>query len=91
MYKRTFILTDNNFFGNTFVASDGLGHGYSIVIDNRKGVIPKADTNTYYVLKIPIGVECSWEFIPETEGTMPKLIFKQIISEKINSEKIQKE
>ncbi len=81
MWKKTFTLTENNFFGNTFVASDGLGHGYSIVIESRKGVIPKADTNTYYVLDIPIGVECSWEFIPETEGTMPKLIFKQIISE----------
>jgi hypothetical protein len=89
MWKKTFILTDNNFFGNTFVANDGFGHGYSIVIDNGKGVIPKADTNTYYVLKIPLGVECSWEFIPETERTMPKLIFKQIISEKIISEEIE--
>ena len=91
MWKKTFTLTENNFFGNTFVASDGLGHGYSIVIESGKGVIPKTDANTYYVLEIPIGVECSWEFIPETEGTMPKLIFKQIISEKINLEEIQKE
>ena len=78
MWERTFILNDNNFFGKTFVANDGFGHGYSIVIDNGKGVIPKAATNTYYVLKIPIGIECSWEFIPETEGTMPKIKFKQI-------------
>ena len=83
MWERTFILNDNNFFGNTFVASDGLGHGYSIVIESEKGVIPKADANTYYVLKIPIGVECSWEFIPETDGKMPKIKFKQINSEKI--------
>ena len=81
MWERIFILNDNNFFGNTFVTSDGLGHGYSIVIDNGKGVIPKADTNTYYVLKIPIGIECSWEFIPETERTSPKIKFKQINSE----------
>ena len=91
MWERTFTLTENNFFGNTFVASDGLGHGYSIVIESGKGVIPKADANTYLTLDIPIGMECSWEFIPETEGTMPKLIFKQIISEKINLEEIQKE
>jgi hypothetical protein len=81
MWEKTFILNDNNFFGNTFVASDGLGHGYSIVIESGKGVIPKADANTYYVLKIPIGVECSWEFIPETDGRMPKIKFKQINSE----------
>ena len=81
MWERTFVLNETNFFGNTFVAIDGLGHGYSIVIESGKGVIPKADTNTYYVLEIPIGVECSWEFIPETDGTMPKIKFKEINSE----------
>lgn len=78
MWERTFILNKNNFFGKTFVANDGFGHGYSIVIENEKGVIPKADKNTYFTLNIPIGVECSWEFIPETETSMPKLKFKQI-------------
>ena len=81
MWERTFTLNENNFFGNTFVASDGLGHGYSIVIESRKGVIPKSDSNTYYVLEIPIGVECSWEFIPETDGRMPKIKFKEIQKE----------
>ena len=81
MWERTFILNENNFFGNTFVASDGLGHGYSMVIESGKGVIPKSDSNTYYVLEIPIGVECSWEFIPETDGRMPKIKFKEIQKE----------
>ena len=81
MWERTSMLKDNNFFGNTFVANDGFGHGYSIVIESGKGVIPKSDSNTYYVLEIPIGVECSWEFIPETDSSTPKLIFKQINSE----------
>ena len=35
------MLKDNNCFGNTFVANDGFGHGYSIVIESGKGVIPK--------------------------------------------------
>ena len=78
MWERTFILNDNNFFGKTFVASDGLGHGYSIVIESEKGVIPKDDKNTYFTLNIPLGMECSWEFIPETETSMPKLKFKEI-------------
>ena len=83
MWERTFVLNETNFFGNTFVAIDGLGHGYSIVIESGKGVIPKADTNTYYVLEIPIGVECSWEFIPEKEEINAKIYLKQVNSEKI--------
>ena len=39
MWERTSMLNDNNFFGNTFVANDGFGHGYSIVIESGKGVI----------------------------------------------------
>ncbi len=39
MWERTSMLKDNNFFGNTFVANDGFGHGYSIVIESGKGVL----------------------------------------------------
>ena len=34
MWERTFMLKDNN--SNTFVANDGFGHGYSIVLKVEK-------------------------------------------------------
>ena len=37
MWERNFMLKDNN--SNTFVANDGFGHGYSIVIESGKGVL----------------------------------------------------
>ena len=36
MWERTSMLNDNNFFGNAFVANDGFGHGYSIVLKVEK-------------------------------------------------------
>ena len=78
MWERTFVLNETNFFGTTFIANDGYGYFASIDTRNKKGTIPPADKNLFFVLNIPLGVECSWEFIPETDGRMPKIYLKQI-------------
>ena len=57
MWERTSMLKDNNFFGNTFVANDGFGHGYSIVIESGKGVIQHIYTYYYLLLPFFINVE----------------------------------
>lgn len=59
MWERTSMLNDNNFFGNTFVANDGFGHGYSIVIESGKGVIQHIYITiyTYYYLLLPFFIK----------------------------------
>lgn len=83
MWERTFVLNKTNFFGTTFIANDGYGCFASIDTRDKKGTIPPADKNLFFVLGIPLGVECSWEIIPETERSMPKIYLKKINSEEI--------
>ena len=57
MWERTSMLKDNNFFGNTFVANDGFGHGYLIVIESGKGVIHYIYITIYYYLLLPFFIK----------------------------------
>ena len=81
MWNKTFILNKNNLFGTTFILRDGFGHGASIDLANKKGYLPAADKNIFFVLGIPLRMLCSWKFIPETETSMSKIYFEEVKQE----------
>ena len=78
LWKKTFILNKNTLFGTTFILRDGSGHAVSIDLTNGTGYLPAADKNIFFVLGIPLKMECSWKFIPGTERSMSKIYFEEV-------------
>lgn len=76
-WARTVVLSEDNFKNKTYIATDGY-HKYSIDLSNRTtGTLPEADKCSFFCLRIPIGMVCTYELIPETKNSMAKLVFTE--------------
>ena len=78
LWSRTFILSERNLLGSTFVLRDTyMNTQLSLDLKQQRGTLPPADKCLFYCAGIPLGMKTHWKVIPETERSMAKLHIEQ--------------